>query len=73
VLKISLSIKVDKKQKNRFLKVIVWEIHSRILGKGRFKKAREKLENFNLSQNRNLNINVLIFCFEILCFCAEFP
>jgi hypothetical protein len=60
VLKISLSIKVDKKQKNRFLKVIVWEIHSRILGKGRFKKAREKLENFNLSQNRNLNINVLI-------------
>jgi hypothetical protein len=55
-----LKYKGQQKTKEQVLNVIVWEIHSRILGKGRFKKAREKLENFNLSQNRNLNINVLI-------------
>jgi hypothetical protein len=45
------------KTEEQILKVIFWEVRSRILGKGRFKKSRG---NFVLCQNWNLTVNLLV-------------
>lgn len=42
---------------DQILKVIIWEVRSRILGKGRFNKS---LENFRLCQNWNLSVKLLV-------------
>jgi hypothetical protein len=52
-----LKHKGQLKTKEHILKVIIWEVRSRISGKGEFKKSRE---NFNLCQHWNLNVNMLM-------------
>jgi hypothetical protein len=41
----------------QILRMIFWEVRSRISGKGKFKKNRE---NVNICQNWNIDVSVLV-------------
>ncbi|XP_062143702.1 uncharacterized protein LOC133851346 isoform X1 [Alnus glutinosa] len=45
------------KTEEQILKIIFWEVRSRISGKGKFKKNRE---NVSICQNWNLDVNILV-------------